>query len=45
MNQNTIIEYPENDNGPKPYIMWEAVSDTLYDRKYDMNNNISMQIN
>jgi hypothetical protein len=35
MNNNTIIEYPENDNGPYPYLIWDIVGATIFDKKED----------
>lgn len=45
INQNTIIEYPENDNGPKPYLIWEISGDSLYNKQQDVTNRITVQIN
>ena len=35
MNSNGIIEYPENDDGPKPYLIWDIVSATIFDKRED----------
>ena len=32
MNMNTIIEYPEDDNGPKAYLMWDIVGASIIAR-------------
>ena len=42
---NTIIEYPEDDNGPKAYLMWDIIGASIIDKKDDDRNKISMWIN
>lgn len=42
---NTIIEYPEDDNGPKAYLMWDILGASKIDRKEDERNKIVMWIN
>jgi hypothetical protein len=39
-----VIEYPENDGGPKPYLLWDLQSSERLDTKVDQQNKVTVVI-
>lgn len=40
-----VITYPENDGGPKPYVMWDIQSADILDRRSDESGKVEVFLN
>jgi len=40
----TVIEYPENDGGPKPYLMWDIQASERGEAQTDQQNKLSVAV-
>ena len=40
-----VIEYPEEDGGPRPYVMWELKQAEIFQKKEDEQNGLCVLLN
>ena len=38
----TVIEYPEDDGGPKPYLLWDLQSSERLEARADQQNKVTV---